>query len=198
MAKLTPRRRSFVRNYVAGPPGVRGNGRQSAIAAGYAAGSAECEAARLLALPAIRAQVERAADKLDASADRIVAELAAVAFHDVRDFVEWDASGVRLRPSAELDHGAPIAAIEETTGSGPMPSTSVRIKFHDKLEALTTLAKIRGLVSGRGDSSEDAGRPLNIAIIVNGNGNGHALRGPSPDDGIIRVVGGNGNGHANG
>jgi len=66
--KLTARQAAFVRHYVAGDDGVRGNAAQAAIAAGFSKGSAHVRGHRLLNRPAVaieiagwRAEAEEAA-----------------------------------------------------------------------------------------------------------------------------------------
>ncbi len=69
--------------------------------------------------------------------DRIVDELARIAFADIRDFVRWDASGLRLLDSDALTPGqaACVAEVVETSGRG------VRVKLHGKLPALAALSR---------------------------------------------------------
>ena len=69
--------------------------------------------------------------------DRIVDELARIAFADIRDFVRWDAGGLRLLDSDALTSGqaACVAEVVETSGRG------VRVKLHGKLAALAALSR---------------------------------------------------------
>ena len=138
---LTDRRRAFLREYMAGPPGVRGNGTRSAIAAGFSARTADIAAVRLLR--ELRPHIEARLVKHEITADRIIDEIAAIAFHDTRDFVAWTADGVTLKPSAEVEHAAPVAEVSEHVSEA---GRAVKIKFHDKLAALGHLAKIKGLL----------------------------------------------------
>ena len=75
--------------------------------------------------------------RLGVDQDRVVTELARIAFADIRDFVSWDDAGVRLRPSAELtaEQTACVAEIVETAGKG------VRVKLHGKIQALSALSR---------------------------------------------------------
>ena len=72
------------------------------------------------------------------TADRVVLELARVAFGDPRRVMSWGPGGVRLRPSAELadEEAAIVAEVGETTTK---EGGSLRVKTVDKLGALRLL-----------------------------------------------------------
>jgi phage terminase small subunit len=137
---LTPRRWEFVRQYVA-----LNNGSAAARRAGYSERSASSEASRLLKNDEVVAAVEwyRAseAERLGVTAERVLAELAAIAFADLGDYVRV-VKGVPVLDMSELPAGATraIASIDETSSGG------VRFKLHDKQAALVTLARSFGLL----------------------------------------------------
>lgn len=64
-AKLTARRRSFIRHYLAGKRGVRGNATKAAQAAGYSKKTAYAQGCRLLK----KAEVAKAIKSLQEQAD---------------------------------------------------------------------------------------------------------------------------------
>lgn len=68
MQRLNARQREFVRHYVSGADGVRGNATQSAIAAGYAAKHAHVNGPALMANHNIKAAVIEAHRRADAAA----------------------------------------------------------------------------------------------------------------------------------
>ena len=114
-AKLTDKQRTFVAEYL-----VDLNATQAAIRAGYSAKTANEQGARLLtnvsvAAAIAEAQAERA-QRTEISQDRILDELASIAFGDLRDVVAWGENGVTLRDSAELtpEQAAAISEISET------------------------------------------------------------------------------------
>lgn len=165
---LTDQQRRFVEEYL-----VDCNATLAAGRAGYSARSARQAGARLRALPHVRRAVEAAmaarSDRLGVSQDRVVLELARLAFADMRDFASWGDGGVRLRPSEELteDQAACVSEIVETPGKG------VRVKLFGKQPALAALARHLGLRegsgkgAGRGDVTPDAAsgegvRPLTV------------------------------------
>ena len=171
---LTDQQRRFVEEYL-----VDCNATLAAGRAGYSARSARQAGARLRALPHVRRALEAAmaarSDRLGVSQDRVVLELARLAFADMRDFASWGDGGVRLRPSEELteDQAACVSEIVETPGKG------VRVKLFGKQPALAALARHLGLRegggkgAGRGDAGPDAAsgegtRPLTVVTWVPG------------------------------
>ena len=169
---LTDQQRRFVEEYL-----VDCNATLAAGRAGYSARSARQAGARLRALPHVRRAVEAAmaarSDRLGVSQDRVVLELARLAFADMRDFASWGDGCVRLRPSEELteDQAACVSEIVETPGKG------VRVKLFGKQPALAALARHLGSRegggkgSGHGDETPDAAsgegtRPLTVVTWV--------------------------------
>ena len=169
---LTDQQRRVVEEYL-----VDCNATLAAGRAGYSARSARQAGARLRALPHVRRAVEAAmaarSDRLGVSQDRVVLELARLAFADMRDFASWGDGCVRLRPSEELteDQAACVSEIVETPGKG------VRVKLFGKQPALAALARHLGARdgggkgSGHGDAGPDAAsgegvRPLTVVTWV--------------------------------
>jgi|SRR5262245_7508347 len=198
--ELSPRRKAFVRAYVAGPPGVRGNATRAAVHAGYAPKDADVTGPRLLGTIGIREAVSKRLDAHDITADRVMAEFGAIGFMDVRDFVSWGPNGISLKSSEELEHAVPIAEVSEHLSGGESPSRTLRVKFHDKLEALGHLAKILRLehegtvINGPVVISWDSGAP-DVALqshtpralssgnsTSNGHANGHEPPSSSPTE----------------
>lgn len=152
---LNTRQRAFVDHYSAG-----GNATQAAIAAGYSPKSARQQGACLCANPAViealRAKRSAALARLEVTEDLVLAELAAVAFSNLEDFVTWDESAGSLvvKPSAEIPRQL-MAALEsvqdETTTTTNKDDTrsytrhKQKVKLYPKLEALKLLAEYLGL-----------------------------------------------------
>lgn len=156
--RLTDRQRRFVEEYL-----VDLKAGTAAIRAGYSEKSAETMGARLRGLPHVRAAIEEAiarrSRRLRITQDRVVTELARIAFADIRDFVDWDATGVTLRPACELgpDQTACVAEIVENPGKG------LRIKLHGKPQALAALARHLGAAV---KPAPDAGMPRPITVVT--------------------------------
>lgn len=137
---LTPRRWEFVRQYVA-----LNNGSAAARKAGYSERSASSEASRLLKNDEVQAAIEwyRAseADRIGVTPERVLEELAAVAFSDLGEYIRI-VDGVPVVDMSELPAGATraLASISNT-------DKGTTFKLHDKLAALTTLARSFGLLA---------------------------------------------------
>ena len=158
--KLNTRERAFVRAYLTGE--TRGVALASAHAAGFGPNDTSI-GSKLLHRPLVRTAIERQLAKLDITAERVLGELSRVAYSDMRDYAEWGPDGVRLKPSDGLSdlHAAAVAEVSETTSKD---GGSLKFKLHDKLGALTALAKHLRLLDGAG--IDDLGRPLAIQINI--------------------------------
>lgn len=147
MPKLTDKQAAFVQEYL-----VDLNATQAAIRAGYSPRSASELGARLLAREHVQEAVRQAqaqrAERVALTADRVVRELARIAFSDPRDLMEWGPDGVVLRPSAELS-AEQAASVAEVAGSTSGP----RLKKHDKVKALELLGRHIGLFTERVQNS---------------------------------------------
>src|SRR6516225_616051 len=137
---MNPRQQRFVEEYL-----VDLNGYRAAARAGYAEKGARNIASRLLRKPEIMAAVEKAKEerreRLRITADRVLAELARIAFADIGRLVVSDAQGLSLKNTSDLspDDLAAVAAIEVSAdGKG-------RVRLHSKLRALDAIARHLGL-----------------------------------------------------
>lgn len=151
MAKKETREQLFAREYIR----LELNGRAAAIAAGYSESTAEAQASRLLTKSKVKALVakltEKKFTKLDISAERILSELARLAFLDPRKL--FDPEGA-LIPICELDEDTAraIAGLDheklfEHFGKGQAKhvGTTSKVKLNDKVRALQLLGQYRKL-----------------------------------------------------
>jgi hypothetical protein len=92
------------------------------------------------------------------SAERIVEEYAALAFSDMRRFLDWGPEGVELRPSGLLTDAEArcVAEVAETSAG------SRRLKLHDKKGALDSLARCLGLFIERHELSGRDGAAIKL------------------------------------
>src|SRR3954470_8469369 len=131
---LNDRQARFVAEYL-----VDLNATQAAVRAGYSARSAYSTGERMLRNAEVAAAIAEAqaarSRRTEVTADRVVLELARVAFGDPRRVMSWGPGGVRLRPSAELadEEAAIVAEVGETTTK---EGGTLRVKTVDKLGAL--------------------------------------------------------------
>jgi phage terminase small subunit len=154
---LNLRQRKFVAAYL-----ISGNATDAAKKAGYSKQTAGAIGAENLKKPQIAVEIEKGraqlAAKAGVTAERVVGELARIAFSDFRQFATWGPDGVRLAASSELteEDARCIAEVSETiTKDGG----TVKFKLHDKKGALDSLAKHLGLFTDKVDITS-GGRPL--------------------------------------
>lgn len=152
MAELTPKHQRFVDEYL-----VDLNASAAYRRAGYASKNADVDGPKLLGNPGIAAAVEEQlaarAARVEVTQDDVVRQLMAIAFGDLRDVVEWDGEGVRLRPSAELTpaQAATLREIEFEVNELELESGEVRrqisgkVKQTDRMRALELLGKHLGM-----------------------------------------------------
>lgn len=154
MAKAAPKKRTggkprdldkrerFCHEYV-----IDRNGARAAIAAGFAPTGAKNRAYLLLEEPAVQKRIreltQRALDRADITAERVMLELGRLAFADVRHL--FDEKG-ELRAVHELndDVAATIAGLDvqvETSEKGSVITRTHKIRRSDKVQALGVLAR---------------------------------------------------------
>jgi phage terminase small subunit len=149
---LQPRQQRFVEEYLANG----GNATQAAIAAGYSEPTAKQQGSRLLTNADVAAAIDtgRAAltEQSGVSAERLIAELSAIAFGDLRDVVRWDDDEVELKSSEEISDDAAralrelVATVEVVEGErGSRTTKRFHVRQHDKLRAIELLGKHLGL-----------------------------------------------------
>ena len=131
--KPTVRQQRFIREYV-----KDFNATQAAIRAGYSKKGATVQGYRLLVLPHISDEIallrNDLVEKMDISAERVLLEIARVAFVDPRKLFNDDKT---LKDISELDDDT-VAAISGFKMEGTVPKD---IKMWDKNQALEKLAK---------------------------------------------------------
>jgi len=136
------------------------NAKKAALAAGYSPKAARQTGSRLLTHPqvaaALRARGAAALARLEVSEDMVLQELAAIAFSNIEDFVEWDqdAGALVVKASAEIPRhlASAIESIDEQVfksenkdGSRLYERTKRKVKLYNKLDALKLLAEYLGV-----------------------------------------------------
>lgn len=144
---LTPKQQRFVDEYL-----VDLNATQAAIRAGYSARRADMIGHENLGKPGIaQAIAERRAAlqrTTQITQERVLAELARIAFGDQRQLMGWGPTGVRLRPSDELDDDQ-AAAVAEVSETVTKDGGTLKLKTHDKVKALELLGRHLGTFDDR-------------------------------------------------
>ena len=140
---LTPKQAAFCREYL-----VDFNGKQAAIRAGYSKDSAESTASEILSYPKVINEIERLAkvaiERSGIAANRLIRELASVAFSDIGDAVDFGPGGATMTSSADM---APQSrrAIQSVTYATTKDGDRFAIKQYDKLKAIELLGRYHGL-----------------------------------------------------
>jgi len=146
---LKRRERRFVEEYL-----VDLNATRAAVRAGYSEKTATSIACRLMKKEAIGAAVRAGMDerskRTQITADRVLRELARIAFADIRSFTERDGSALTAKSLAALsdDDSAAIAEMSGTDGK------TFKVKLHDKKHALDKIARHLGLYGKRATAAE--------------------------------------------
>lgn len=167
MAKLTAKQQRFVDEYL-----IDLNATQAAIRAGYSTDTAMEQGYQLLQKTsvsnAISQEMAHRSRRTGITQDRVLRELAKVAFVNANDVIDPDSATVRA-DAAEEDLAC-IQAVKVKTSKSEMGSSSEReIKLYDKMRALEMLGKHLGLFDKRGqDSSNGEKNNLLEAIAATG------------------------------
>lgn len=199
MTDLNPKQALFVEEYL-----VDLNATQAAIRAGYSARTAHAQGPRLLEHAGVAAAIaERQGarlERLDVTADKVLQELASIAFTDLADVAEWgerevaigyDADGKRLSPAdigdAVVVHHemAPFLSLKDSktltkaqraaVSEVKLTKDGFAIKMHSKTEAAGLLAKHFGLLIDKVEHTGRNGGPIQVQALA-------AVAGLSPED----------------
>ena len=164
--KLTPRQAMFVSEIL-----VDGNAAAAAKRAGYAPKAAKEQGYDLLTRPhiaeAVAAKRAKRLERNEVTADRVMQELARIAFLDIRKALNPDGS---MKPLDQLDDdtAAAIAGLdlaEIRDGDGAPIGVLKKIKIADKLVALDKLARNFGLLQDKVKLVNDEDNPILMLIM---------------------------------
>lgn len=143
---LTEKQKRFVQEYL-----VDLNATQAAIRAGYSEKTAEQQGYQLLQKPSVQVEIQKAMKRREVrtqiTQDRVLQEIACVAFASGADFAQVIGGGriVQLVDTAELsrEKRSAIAKIKET-------EHGIEVVAYDKISALKLLGQHLGLFDGKG------------------------------------------------
>ena len=173
--KITPRRRLFIEEYL-----IDFNGTDSAIRAKFSPKTAYSIASELLSKPEIQEEIEKRMqkrlEKIGVSKDRVLTEIARLAFSDNRRLYRKD--GSLLMPSEWDDEtAAAIAGVEtfeEFSGRGEdrvQIGITKKVKVWDKARCLELLGRHLKLFGEKtGDNVNGVTIPILLINVRNGNG----------------------------
>jgi len=143
--ELTPRQRMFALEYLANGQ----NGKQAAIKAGYSPKGAEVTASKLLTVPKVKrlvdSRLEKRAEKLELTAERIDLEISRLAYRDPKDFIDPKTKKFRSLEDIPEDLRRCISGV--TVGK----DGEIIYKLERKGEALQLACRRRGLLKDNVD-----------------------------------------------
>ena len=145
--RLTARQRRFVDEYL-----VDVNATQAAVRAGYSKRTARQAGQRMLTNVDIAAAIVTAmqarAQRTQITADRVLEELAVIAFSDIRDFALDGDGPLSVAPGAPASATRAVAAWQRQRVVQPdgATTTATKIRLWDKVAALRMLMQHLGLL----------------------------------------------------
>lgn len=164
---LTMKEKSFINHYL-----THYNAARAYREAGYTSSNpsdARLTAYKLKATPIVAAEINRLEaerfERLEITADKVLQELANLAFSNMGDYCSWNEEGLTLVDSETLTRGQTSAIIQITQKSkkafGSTLSTEITVKLNtDKAKALLTLADYTGILSKAKEEAEKLNRSL--------------------------------------
>lgn len=160
MAKLTNKQKLFVQEYL-----IDLNATQAAIRAGYAINRASEQGHQLLQKTTVSAEIEKAlaerSRRTGISQDRVIQELAKIAFVNIRDVVNDDAEILINADEADLAAVESLKVKIIPTKSGEN-GIEREVKLSSKLKALELLGKHLGMWNDKLDVN------LNVPVLFEG------------------------------
>jgi phage terminase small subunit len=148
LSPLNIRNKRFVDEYLFDLDSTR-----AAIRCGYKPSSARIQGFRLMQDPRVKKLIHerqaRASQNIAVTQERILQELAYIAFSNLKDIVSIDEDGNTTVDLANLDKEQAAAltelVVDTTKGKGNVVMKKVRFKVADKIAALTNLGKHLGM-----------------------------------------------------
>lgn len=103
-----------------------------------------------------------AAKANEITVERIVKELALIAFGNKRAVMSWGPNGVKLKNSEEMtdEQAAQVSEVKETISAA---GGSLSLKTHDKVKALELLGRFAGMFTDKVEVTGKGGSPLAAA-----------------------------------
>jgi len=157
--KLTYKQDLFCREFI-----IDNNAYQAAIRAGYSESTAKVKACDWLEKVSIKERIQalrqKITDKLDVSAEKVVAELAKLGFANIKDFVDINEEGETTFKSFEGIDNAKLAAIKSIKVSktenkdGNREYTTTNFELYNKESALEKLGRYLGIFKDNAPNQE--------------------------------------------
>ena len=158
MAKLTEKQKRFIEEYL-----IDLNATQAAIRAGYSPNSARDIGSENLTKPDIRARIDEAlaerSKRTGINADRVLREIARIAFVNAADVINFDSA--TIAEGASTDDTKAIASVKvKTIPTADGEGVEREIRLADKLKALELCGKHLGMFK----DNPEANIPVTVVI----------------------------------
>lgn len=152
MAKLNDKQRKFIDEYMKDH-----NASQAALRAGYSKTSHTEIGAQLLCKTHVKDEISRR-QKISATQhsnlrDKVIKELAILAFSDMADYGSWNQSGFDVTDSGQVDPDK-RRAISEVDMREDNSGVKMKIKKESKIKALELLGKHFGIFEDKREADE--------------------------------------------
>ena len=153
-------RRKFVQEYL-----IDCNASAAAIRSGYSEDTSRQAGHKLMQDPEVIAAIEEgqrhAAERAQVTADKVIAELAKLAFSNMADYLVTDENGAPSLNLSTLTRDQFAAVVEVTVGP-----RGTKFKLADKRAALADLCRHLGLMVDRHEHSGPDGKSLPAPQLV--------------------------------
>lgn len=145
MSKLTKTQERFCNEFI-----IDLNATQAGIRTGYAKRSVRQITSRLMTKDNIQQRIrelmEKREQRLKVDADAVVTELTRIAFSDIGEFIEITKDGTVIPKQLDELGSSRTRLIQEIQSD---PKSGIKLKLHDKMNALINLGKHLGLFEER-------------------------------------------------
>lgn len=160
---LTVREARFIEEYL-----VDLCGAAAAVRAGYSPKRSNVRALLILRRPRVRAALKAAQEvrskKVNITAERVLEELATIAFADVTSYLEQDKRGTKLKRFEDMPAGSTRALEGVSESRGPQ-GDRVAVKLNDKQRALDKLCAHLGICKEQLDLTGKVDTELTIKVV---------------------------------
>lgn len=154
-SKLSPKQKAFCEEYLVDLNATAAYQRVYSCTEA----SARRNASRLLTNADVAAYIQelqaQRSQRTEITADRVLQEIAAIAFAKLTDAVSFDRRGVTFKDSKELEESTKAALASVTYSESAQGGIRQSLKMHDKISALTLLCKHLGIAEGKEPDDPD-------------------------------------------
>lgn len=165
MARISEKQKMFVDAYLADPDLNAARAYMAVYTSVKSQTTAAVNASRLLTKPHVQVYLrQRMADRekrTEITQDKVLSEIAKMAFTDILEYAEATGNGVRIKATREIPQEKRAAIIGLKEGAN-----GIEVKLADKLKALELLGRHLGMFNDKLDISTD------ITLDFSGNSDG--------------------------